>query len=90
MCKGYCVGKCNTKETETCYDPTPMEDNEFHLKMAAFPILFMLCRFGGKPLENVGDIRERADNFHQKLMEIVGDMESRIDEMKKEAEGNEV
>ena len=90
MCKCDCGGKCNHTETDVFTEKPMMEESEFRLKMAAFPILLMLCRFGGKPLENAGDLRERADNFHQKMMEIVGDMESRINEMKKEAEGNEV
>ena len=84
MCKCDCEGKCSHVDPVDYTGAEPMEEDEFHLKVAAIPILFMLCRFGGKPIENATDLRERADNFHQKMMEIVEDLESRIDESKKE------
>lgn len=90
MCKCDCEGKCSHMEPIVSTDETTMEDDEFHLKMAAFPILFMLCRFGGKPIENANDIRERANNFHRKMMEIIDDLEGRMGELEKEADGNEV
>jgi len=90
MCKCDCEGKCRHMEPIVSPEVMPTEDDEFHLKVAAIPILFMLCRFGGKPIENANEIRERANNFHQKMMGIIDDLEGRMDELKKEADGNEV
>lgn len=90
MCKHDCEGKCRPIDPVVSTDETAMENDEFHLKMAEFPILFMLCRFGGKPIENANEIRERANNFHQKMMGIIDDLEGRMDELKKEADGNAV
>ena len=90
MCKNNCEGERRPIENVVSTDEMTMENDEFHLKMAAFPILFMLCRFGGKPVENANEIRERANNFHQKMMGIIDDIEGRMDELKKEADGNAV
>ena len=88
MCKCDCEGKCSHVDPVDYPGAEPVEDDEFHLKMAAFPILFMLCRFGGKPIQNVSDLRERADGFHQKMVEIVENLEGKIDEAKKEESAN--
>ena len=90
MRKYDCEGEFRTMEPVDSSEAKPMEDEEFQLKMAAFPILLMLCRFGGKPIENANEIRERANNFHQKMMGIIDDIEGRMDELKKEADGNAV
>ena len=83
MCKCDCEGKCSRVAPVDYTGAAPMGEDEFHLKLAAIPIIFMLCRFGEKPIENATDLRARIDNFHQKMMEIVEDLESRIDELKK-------